>query len=524
MKTLLQKLVKENIYLSLNDGELSVKIPKTGVDPAIINEIKTKKQDIIAYLSNLTDPDKAEIPPLAKQKSYPLSFNQKRIWNLCQLEKGSIAYNVPGSAELKEDLDKDKFMKALNAVIDRHEVLRTVFRMNESNEIRQCILPREDVQFKIDYFDFSDEEDREQELKILINKDAFVPFDLENGPLFRASLVRMRKDQYIFYYNMHSIIADGESIEVFTRDVMGFSEAFKADQTPVLQGLKIQYKDFADWQIKRLQKNEFKEHQEYWSDHLSGNLSILDLPNQKVRPKIKTFSGHLLGTNITLETTEKLKKFVNEKGGNLFMGIMASWKAFLYTCTSQEDLIIGTPALGRDHPDLEGQIGPYINTIAVRNQLDPNESFLQFYNKVKKTISKSYAFQMYPYEKIVEDLKLDNDESRNPIFDIVLLLQREEQMLGEFQLSGDESETILEGGIGKKYVDTLVAKYDLEIDFRELEGCLWFNINYNTDLYDRDTIVDLMVSYKKLLRYLLDDYTKPINTIPQLNLLTSEQV
>ncbi len=523
MKTLLQKLVKENIHLTLNEGELSVKIPKTGVDPAIINEIKTRKLDLIEYLSNLTDPNKAEIPVLTKQENYPLSLNQKRIWNLCKLEKGSVAHNIPGSVII-EIIDKDRFLQALDAVIDRHEILRTVFKINELGEVRQYVLPREDIRFKIDYFDFRKEENKEERLKTIIDTDAFVPFDLENGPLFRAFLFRIKGDKHLLYYNMHSIAFDGESIEIFTRDAMAFSEALKINEVPDLQELNIQYKEFANWQIKRLEKNELKEYKEYWLDHLSGNLSILDMPNQKERPRVKTFSGRLLGTNITVETSEKLKDFVNEKGGNLFMGIMASWKVFLNKCTSEEDLILGTPALGRDHPDLENQIGPYINTIAVRNQLDPNENFLSFYNKVKDTVSKSYAFQMYPYEKIVEDLKLNKDESRNPIFDIVLLLQREEQMLGEFPLTGNESGTIIEGGIGKKYVNTVVAKYDMEIDFRELGGCLWFNINYNTDLYEKDTIVNFMNSYKNLLNQMLDDYMKPIINLPNIDILTPEQI
>ncbi len=524
MKTLLQKLVKENIHLSLNEGELSVKIPKTGVDPGIINEIKSNKQELIAYLSNLTDPGKAEIPSLTHQESYPLSFAQKRIWNLCQMNNGSEAYNIPGTMELGANLDIERFKQAVDMVIDRHEALRTVFKVNEFGEVRQYILSREDLEFEINYFDYSNRDDKEERAGSDIDNDAFIPFDLEKGPLFRASLFKMKEDQYIFYYNMHSIAADGESIEIFTREAMAFSEMLKAGTEIDFPKMKIQYKDFSDWQSKRLEKNELKEYQNYWSEHLSGDLPLLDLPNQKERPKVKTFSGKLLGTNISIESTKKLKKFVDEQGGNLFMSFMATWKVFLYNYTSKKDLIIGTPALGRDHPDLEGQIGPYINTIAVRSQVDPSENFLQFYNRVKETISKSYSFQMYPYERIVEDLELPENRGRNPIFDVALLVQREEQILEDFQLAGIEKGTILEMGIGKKYVDTTVAKYDLEIDFRELGGCFWFNINYNTDLYERDTIEELMISYRKQLEYILDNYTASINTIPKLNLLESEQI
>ncbi|MAQ75610.1 MAG: hypothetical protein CL613_04675 [Aquimarina sp.] len=524
MKIFLQKLVKENVYLSLKDGELSVKIPKTGVDPALIGEIKAKKQELIDYLSNLNDPGQGEISPISEQKEYPLSLTQKRIWNLSRLPKGSIAYNIPGTIEIGADFDKDSFLEAVDAVINRHESLRTVFRYNESGEVRQYILSKEELNFEIEYFDYSQLEDNEEKAGCYINEDAYLPFDLESGPLFRAVLFKIKEDRYVFYYNMHGIAADGESIEIFTREAMIFSEAFKNNVYKPLQDLKIQYKDFAHWQSERLENNKLKEHKEYWSNQLSGELPILDLPNQKERPKIKTFSGKLLGTNLTLDTTDKLKKFVSRSGGNLFMGLVTMWKVFLYKYTAQQDLIIGTPALGRDHSDLEGQIGPYINTIALRNKIDPNQSFVEFYNQVKDTVTKSYSFQMYPYERIVEDIKYPTNSGRNPIFDTVLVLQREEQILEEFKSSGIEKGTILELGIGKKYVDTIVAKYDLEIDFRLLSGCLWFNINYNTDLYQKDTIVNLMISFRNLIDYVMENVTDSINTIPDLISLQVEKV
>ncbi|GAA4271395.1 condensation domain-containing protein [Aquimarina gracilis] len=522
MKTFLQKLVKENIYLSLKEGELSVKVPKTGVDPEIIGEIKAKKTELIEYLSKLADPD--QIPTLSQQENYSLSYVQKRIWDLSRLDKGSIAYNVPGTIEFGAALDKDRFMQALNAGIDRHESLRTVFRLNESGKVRQYILSREDLNFEIDYFDFSNVEDKEEKAGEFINKDAYLPFDLENGPLFRAALFKIEEEKYIFYYNMHSIAADGESIEIFTREAMVFSEALKDGSSPSLPELKIQYKDFANWQSKCLENNRLKEHKNYWSTHLSGNLPILDLPNQKERPATKTFSGKLLGTNFSIETSNKIKSFVNDKGGNLFMGLMTLWKVFLYFQTSQKDLVIGTQALGRDHPDLEGQIGPYINMIAIRSRINPNESFIQFYEKVKEVVSKSYSFQMYPYEKIIQDIDFSLDPSRNPIFDTAMVLQREEQVLEDFQIAGIKKGSILELGIGKKYVDTVVAKYDVEIDFRELGGCLWYNINYNTDLYDRETIIDLMVSFRTLSNFLVDHLSKPISSISTVDLFTSEEV
>lgn len=522
MKELLQKLIKNNIHISLKAGELSVKVPKTGVDPMIINEIRANKQALISYLSNLTDPGNSEIPVIPTQASYPVSYTQAHLYELSELEQGSIAYNIPGTIEMGIPIDEEKFTEAFYAVVDRHEILRTVFRTDESGELRQYVLDRKGINLELEITDLTAFADKEDRIGNTINNDAYLPFDLNNGPLFRAILFKMASDQYILYYNFHSIIADGESIEIFTREAMGIFELLQQGQSLNVPKLPIQYKDFVVWQQTKLEEGVYEEHKKYWTNYLAGELPPLEMSFQKARPAGKTFRGKLLGTNFSLANTKKIKAFANEKGRNLFSTLIASWKVMLHHYTAEKDLIVGIPALGRDHPNLENQMGPYINNIAIRNSIDPQESFLSFYEKVKDAVLKSSSFQMYPYKRLAEDLAANKDKSRNPLFDMVVVLQREEQILEDFQLSHVEETTILNGGIGKKYVDTIVAKYDLEIDFRELGGCLWFNINYNTDLYDQEPIEEMMMLYKDLLLALIENNKLPLHALLEQQVVASK--
>lgn len=512
MKTLLQDLIKHNIHLQLAEGALSVKIPKSGTDPSLINKIKANKKELIQYLSDLKN-DAKSIPVQPKQASYVLSKEQQRIYKLSQMQGGSRAFNIPGTIEIQIELRYDMFVKAICQVISRHEILRTVFRENEQQDIEQFILSREAIDFNIDYIDVSDRPDFSTILSDYINEDAFRPFDLANGPMLKGCLFKMGDNHYIFYYNMHSIIADGESIEVFTQEVMLFLEAFKKNTASVLEAMRIQYKDFASWQRDALLKDAFKQHREYWREYLSGVLPMLNLNFQNERPEVRTFNGELLGLGISEETTKKLKKFVSDHGGNLFMAILAFYKLLLYLFSSQETQVIGTPALGRDHSDIQGQMGPYVNMIPLRGRVYPPKEFLEFYDEIKQSVLDSYSFQMYPYEQLLEDLNLTSNTNRNPLFDSVLLLQREEQALEDFQLNELNTNTIIEGGIGKKYVVTITSKYDLEVDFRELGGCLWFNVQYNTDLYERKHMEDFIFTFKNLFNHILDNPKQSIGDL-----------
>ncbi|WP_299316052.1 condensation domain-containing protein, partial [uncultured Aquimarina sp.] len=337
-----------------------------------------------------------DINVIAKSDTYRLSPSQYRIWVLSQLEEASVAYNMPRSVELDKEYNLELFKKSIISVIDRHESLRTVFVTDEQGEPYQKILDVAAIDFNIGYEDFRTL--GEEELQSYIVRDSHKSFDLEKGPLLRASLLQTSDDTYVFYYNMHHIISDGWSTDVLINDIVTYYNAYTSDVTPNLPDLRIQYKDYAAWKVDQLDTDEYKEHQSYWLNNLSGELPLLDFPSYKARPQIKTYNGRKLSTYISSDITGDLNTYCQEQGGSLFMGLLAVWNILCYKYTAQKDIIIGTPVAGRNHSSLEDQIGFYVNTLPLRNQIDPEESFDTFYRKIKDNTLKSYGHQEYPFD------------------------------------------------------------------------------------------------------------------------------
>ncbi|MBL4703209.1 MAG: amino acid adenylation domain-containing protein, partial [Flavobacteriales bacterium] len=440
-----------------------------------------------------------EIEPQEKQDSYPISDAQRRLWVLSQFEEGSRAYNMPGNILLNEAINVDYFIQAINATIDRHEVLRTTFRKDATGaEVRQWISSREELGFTIDYKDYRAQENKQELVSTYIREDSYQLFDLEKGPLLRAALLQVSDQEYIFYYNMHHIISDGWSMEVLSKDVFAYYEAYIANETPALKDLRIHYKDYSAWQLEQLDNENFKEHKDFWLDHLSGELPVLDLPSTQPRPRVKTHNGHRLIAHLDSDLVASLRRHSEQNGGSLFMGLLASWNVLLYHYTAQEDIIIGTPVAGRDHIDLQDQFGFYLNTLALRNKVNPEESFTDFYNRVKENTLQSYDHQTYPFDRLVDELDLQRDPSRSAVFDVMLILQNVGDKREEHNLTDEQLNAIIDGGLA-------TSKCDLGINFEEVGDCLSLNVLYNPDVYHGEMIQSLISHFKSLLKVILDD-------------------
>jgi amino acid adenylation domain-containing protein len=455
-----------------------------------------------------------QIEKVVPQASYPISDGQRRLWVLCQFEQSSIAYNMPASLVLEKNIDVEIFKRAIAATMDRHEILRTLFKEDETGEIRQWIVDRTDLDFQIAFKDFRKTKNKDTAVQQYIYEDSVKAFDLEKGPLLRASLLQVAKDRYVFYFNMHHIISDGWSMEVIFKDVISFYESMKKNEQPVLKALRIQYKDYSAWALAQLTEESFKAHREYWLNKLGGTLPLLELPGTKKRPKIKTYTGNGLSTYIDKTITVKLKKYSESNGGSLFMGLLAAWNILMYNYTGQKDIIIGSPVAGRDHADLEDQIGFYVNTLALRNEIDPEESFDTFFRRLKDNTLKSYSHQMYPFDRLVEELELQRDTSRSAVFDMMLILQNN----GEKRGADDR----IAAGLERITVDAAhtTSKFDIDIAFHEAGDYLSFSIVYNPDVYEREVIEGLINHYKQLLNALLEN---PHEKISEIDFLSQEE-
>ncbi|QHI35403.1 Tyrocidine synthase 3 [Kordia antarctica] len=450
--------------------------------------------------------DFVTIEPVPIQENYKLSNAQHRLWILSQFEEGSAAYNIPYTIPIQIE-DLNLFKKAIHAVIDRHEVLRTVFKVNEDGEIRQWILDQKTLNFQIQYIEVTDS----AAVQHYIEVDSFEPFNLENGPLIRASILKTVDDQYTFYFNMHHIISDGWSMEVLAKDVMEYYNYYmgKTPQEPT--PLRIQYKEYTAWHLAQMGKNH--ESRDYWLKNLSGELSVIDLPTKKLRPKVRTYKGGLLTTYLDKETTDVLKNYSRANGGSLFISLLSTFTVLLNRYTSKDDIIIGSPISGRDHIDLKDQIGFYVNTLAFRNQVDSNENFASLYHRVKENTLEAYNHQMYPFDRLVEELNLKKDTSRSDIFDVMLTLQNNADNTSNLEIDKIELDTI------KEYKN-VASKFDLQSIFEEVGDCISFSMIYNMDVYDATMLKKLMKHYKQLITSLI---TNPDVAIGKVNYLTVDE-
>lgn len=510
MRVLINKLLNKNIYISHDNDNLKIRYNEDIIPEEILEEIRRNKKELLIFLKEYDSFSYNDIKNTVHGLYYKLSSAQKRLWILSQFEEESVAYNSPSHIELNGDYDIEIFKQAINCTIERHESLRTVFKADDSGEIRQWVLPKDKSGFAIDCLDFREEENKEGRVRAYIEEDSYKLFDLEQGPLLRAALLQVLDDQYIFYYNIHHIISDGWSMEVLAKDVFSYYEAYKEGKEPNLPELRIQYKDYAAWQIQQLEEDSFRLHRDYWLAQLGGELPVLELPTSKKRPVVKTNRGGSLEVYLSKEVSIKLKDYAQQNGGTLFMGLLASIKAMFYRYTGLEDIIIGSPIAGREHVDLENQIGFYINTLVLRNKVHGSDSFDDLYARIKQTTLDAYTHQKYPFDHLVEELDLKRDPSRSAIFDVMVVLQNNGEKNKGVVLNNDLIESI-------KGNQTKTSKFDLLFAIEELGDCLSFIVEYNTDVYDGELIERFIRHYKAMLFKLLEQSSQPIGSIDYLS-------
>ncbi|MEO8535350.1 MAG: amino acid adenylation domain-containing protein, partial [Flavobacterium sp.] len=401
--------------------------------------------------------------------------------------------------------------QALLYVIDRHEILRTVFRLNSENELNQYILPLDKINFKVDYKDFSVVDNALSEIDKHIETVINAEFDLENGPLIRVALLKYQSNRYYFYCNMHHIICDAWSVPILKNEILQAYNALKAAQVPILPELKIQYKDFAAWSLQNLKEASFVKQKTYWLEKFSGKIPVLDFPAKGLRPPLKTYEGETLKTYFDKEISDLVQSYQKNKSASLHMIMTAALHVILAKYTGNDDIIIGSPFAAREHIALNNQIGFYTNTLAIRNKLEKSDSFDTFFNHVKKSLLEAHAHQQYPFEELVKELKLKKDPSRNPLFDVMLVVMPKNESKHTEQFTIDDAvETIT------KEKNT-TSKFDLLLYIEEVENAgLSLKIEYNTDLFEEKFIRQFIAHYKKITALLL---AKPQEKISALNYL-----
>ncbi|BFM45590.1 hypothetical protein CFS9_42310 [Flavobacterium sp. CFS9] len=495
----------------------------------VINRIHKQLGKTVSFKTFFTNPtieglskqlQKSQYTAITKAPqatSYPLTASQSRLWTLSQLEGGSLAYNMPGAVRLTGLVNVDKFEESFQLLIHRHEILRTCFKTNDEGEVRQHILPAAQVHFTITEKDYSSVENQESVIANDLQEQNNEPFDLEQAPLVRASLIKLKENQYVFFLSLHHIIGDGWSIELLLSEVIKTYNALTQGKEIDLPELNLHYKDYTVWLKDQLDQERQQASEQYWLQQFEGELPVLDLPGFKTRPLVKTYNGHNLTHQFSKAFLEQLKTFSKEQDVTLFMTLMAGINALLHRYTGQHDIIIGTPIAGREHPDLENQLGLYLNTLAIRTQWKEKNSFLDVTATQKETLLGAYDHQSYPFDALVGKLNLKRDTSRSALFDVLVVLQN------QAQLNNLNQEELVNLAISPYDFKSKTAQLDLSFTFTEAEG-LDLRIDYNTDIYEEYLIERIFPHLENLLTAALEQPEKPIREISYVTAAEKQQL
>ena len=446
------------------------------------------------------------IPAQPEQEDYPVSHAQKRLWTLQQLDIDARAYNLPAGFHLKGPCDMNAFSTALRQLTARHEALRTCFVSRGDGEVRQKVLQASEIDLQI--IDLRGENNPDAQAEQAMQEDRLQPFDLSVAPLLRVKLIRLGESSNLLLFNIHHIICDVWSLDILVREFATYYRAAQQGVPSRIQPLEIQYKDYTVWQHTLLADKQGVQQRQYWLNQLSAPLPQLDLPTDYVRPAVQTFCGDTAHLVLNTKLLAALQKLSRHCEASLFMTLTALVRVLLYRYTGQEDLILGVPVAGRQHPDLESQVGLYVNTLALREQLRPAEPFITFLDRIKRSTAEAYDHQLYPFDQLVDELKLERDMSHAPLFDVMVMLQNVASV--ELQLDGLEILPWDE----ENHWET--SRFDLMFHFMEQSEGLRLDLNFNTDLFKPERIQNMLKHLKHLATVVCRDEQQAPTALPML--------
>jgi amino acid adenylation domain-containing protein len=441
-----------------------------------------------------------------KRKSFPLSFAQQRLWFLDQMSPGAPVYNVPLAARFTGPLDVSVFERALQAVVCRHDTLRTTFVTKESDVPVQVVAPELSLSLiQIDLCAASSGEP-ESEIRRLAIEESQRPFDLTHGPLIRATLLHLSEQDHVLLLTLHHIISDGWSLGVLLHDLLAFYKAFTTDSTPALPELSIQYGDYAAWQRRWLEGEVLEGQLDYWKDRLAGAPPTLDLPTDRPRPPTQRFHGALLPFEISPDLAEAARALAQREGCTLYMVLLAAFQTLLRRYSGQDDFCVGSPIAGRGRPETEGLIGFFVNTLVLRADLSGDPTFAQLLGRVREDCLGAYAHQDLPFERLVEELQPQRDLAHSPLFQTLFVFHN--SLVPTFEFADLK--------VRQWDVDTGTSKFDLSLFLVEQEGGLRATLEYSTELYEAATARRLVEHYETLLEAACAEPDRPVSRLPLL--------
>nr|WP_304984929.1 non-ribosomal peptide synthetase [Corallococcus sp. CA047B] len=453
-------------------------------------------------------------PPLTRgprPTALPLSFAQQRLWFIDQLEPGSSLYNMPFALTLLGTLDEDALRGSLDALMARHEVLRTTFRLEGGQPVQhlhdQAQVPLE----RVDLTGLEDAGERQREAERLATAESQRPFDLARGPVIRALLLKLATQEHVLVLHLHHIVSDGWSLGVLARELTAFYEALREGRTPMLPELPVQYADFALWQRGWLQGEALDAQLAWWRQQLEGAPRALELPTDKPRPAISTQRGDTVPVHLPQELAEQVEALARREGATAFMVLLAAFQTVLHRYCGQDDVLVGSPIANRRHAETEGLIGFFVNTLVLRGSFGARTTFRELLAQVRANTLGAYEHQDVPFERLVEALQPTRDLGRMPLFQVMFALQN--APVPELSVPGLTFRPARIDG-------RATSQFDLSLDLHREEDGFRGTLEYATDLFERSTPTRLVAHLHVLLTAAL---ARPEAPLRELSLVTLEE-
>ncbi|MFF5016519.1 amino acid adenylation domain-containing protein [Streptomyces sp. NPDC001165] len=439
----------------------------------------------------------------------PLSFAQQRLWFLDQLGPGNAAYNMPYALRLSGPVDLDAAVRAFQALVRRHETLRTTFP-SVDGEPTQTIAPADTHVWEPRVVDLRGADDAEEQVRRLAAQDARAPFDLGRGPLLRVALVALTERETVALINLHRIVADDRSMTMLTDEFCRLHDAFRTGGADPLPPLAVQYADYAHWQREQFTggaANRVAHGLAHWRERFSGELPSLRVPTDRTRPTVQTYAGRTRSFTLSAELTAGLREPAGAADATLFMTLLAGYAALLHRYSGQDDIVVGTSVAGRHRPETEPLVGLLANTLALRTDLAGDPTFRELLARTRQACIADFAHQDVPFARVVEEVQPDRDLSRAPLFQTMLSLHNAPRStpdpagLRVSPFSGEGPTTAL---------------YDLSlhvVDEGDRLRCDW---EFNVDLFADATIERMAAHFERLLLGAVADSDLPLSLLPLL--------
>ncbi len=470
----------------------------------------------------------------------PLSFAQERLWFLEQMEPGQAFNNIPLAIRLEGRLEIAALRRAFDDIVSRHTPLRTAFNTTNGQPVA-VVASAQPIQLPIVDLTGLPQTQREREAERLSQEEARQPFDLTQSPLLRVKLARLNHadllpsrsgrdgvpsasgtpasagrahDEYLLLLTPHHIACDGWSLGVFYRELAALYEAQSTGRQSPLPELPIDYADFADWQRHWLQGQVLDDQLAYWKQRLSGAQTTLDLPTDRPRPPLQTYHGDIQHFALPSDLATTLNALARREDATLFMVLLAAFQTLLHRYTGQQDILVGSSSAGRSRVETEGLIGLFLNTLVLRGDLSDDPPFRKLVSRVRQVALEAYAHQDLPFEKLVEALPLPRDLSRSPLFQVMFILQNEP--LRPLELAGLKLTPVP--------AHSGTAKFELTLSLEEMEDGLAGYIEFNSDLFDKETIVRMLGHYQTLLEAVVADADQCLSALPLLTKHERKQI